>query len=83
LETLRQAQGKVSQATYMDNQLREFEEFFLDNALLKVHNQTLMDKNLKQKESWQIIQEIIKEQIQDSLKIVCSDEVYLNELVTY
>jgi hypothetical protein len=33
----------------MDNQLKEFEEFFLDNALLTVQNQTLADKNLKWK----------------------------------
>jgi hypothetical protein len=28
----------------MDNQLKEFEELFLDKALFKVHNQTLADK---------------------------------------
>jgi hypothetical protein len=28
----------------MDNQLKKFEELFLDNALLKVHNQTLANK---------------------------------------
>jgi len=38
LETLHQTLGKVSQTTYMDNQLREFEELLLDNALFKVHN---------------------------------------------
>jgi len=47
LETLRQTLGKVFQTTYMDNQLREFEELFLDNALFKVQNQALVDKNLK------------------------------------
>jgi hypothetical protein len=36
----------------MDNQLKEFEELILDNALLKVHNQTLIDKNPKLKEWW-------------------------------
>jgi hypothetical protein len=29
----------------MDNWLKEFEELILDNALLKVQNQTLVDKN--------------------------------------
>jgi hypothetical protein len=33
----------------MDNWLREFEEFFLDNALLKMQNQALEDNNLKWK----------------------------------
>jgi hypothetical protein len=33
---IRKALGKFSQTTYMDNQLKEFEEFLLDNALLKV-----------------------------------------------
>jgi hypothetical protein len=35
LETFRKF-GKASQPTYMDNQLKEFEELLLDNALLKV-----------------------------------------------
>jgi hypothetical protein len=39
----------------MDNWLKEFEELFLDNDLLKVHNQALVDKNPKWKERWQII----------------------------
>ncbi len=30
----------------MDNWLKKFEELFLNNALLKVHNQTLADKTL-------------------------------------
>jgi hypothetical protein len=47
-----QAPGKVFQPTYMDNQLKEFEELLLDNALLKVQNQTLVDKNPKWKEWW-------------------------------
>jgi hypothetical protein len=55
LETLHQTLGKIFQTTYMDNQLKEFEELLLDNALLKVHNQTLADKNLKWKEWWQIV----------------------------
>jgi hypothetical protein len=38
LETLHQAPSKVFQTTYMDNRLKEFEELFMDNALLKVHN---------------------------------------------
>jgi hypothetical protein len=50
LETLRQARGKVFQTTYMDNRLKEFEELFLDNALLKVQNQTSANKDLKWKE---------------------------------
>jgi hypothetical protein len=40
--------------------LKGFEELLLDNALLKVHNQTLANKNLKREEWWQIVQEIIK-----------------------
>jgi hypothetical protein len=44
LEAFRKALGKFSQTTYVDNQLKEFEEFLLDNALLKVQNQTLADK---------------------------------------
>jgi hypothetical protein len=44
----------------------------------------LVDKNLKWKEWWQIVQEITKEQIQDSLEIARVDEeAYMNELVTY
>jgi hypothetical protein len=39
----------------MDNRLREFEELLLDNALLKVQNQALANKNLKWKEWWQTI----------------------------
>ncbi len=38
LETLDQAPGRVFQTIYMDNQLKEFEELLLDNALLKVQN---------------------------------------------
>ncbi len=39
---------------------------------------------MKWKEWWQTVQEIMEEQIQDSLKIICADEeAYLNELVTY
>jgi CHAD domain-containing protein len=34
---------KAFQTTYMDNQLKEFKELLLDNALLKVQNQTLAD----------------------------------------
>jgi hypothetical protein len=49
LETLCQTPSKFFQTTYMDNQLREFEELFLDNALFKVQKQALVDKNLKWK----------------------------------
>jgi hypothetical protein len=45
--------GKVFQTTYVGN--REFEELLLDNALFKVQNQTLVDKNPKWKEWWQIV----------------------------
>jgi len=54
-ETFHKVPGKVFQTTYMDNQLKEFEKLFLDNALFKVHNQTLVDKNPKWKEWWQIV----------------------------
>jgi len=47
----------------MDNRLREFEELLLDNISLKVQNQALTDNNLKWKEWWQTLQEIMKEQI--------------------
>jgi hypothetical protein len=47
--------SKNFQTTYMDNRLKELEEFFFDNALLKVQNQTLVDKNPKWKEWWQTI----------------------------
>jgi hypothetical protein len=68
----------------MDNQLKEFEELILDNALLKVQNKTLADKNLKWKEWWQTVQEIMKEQIQDNLEIAHVDEkAYMKELVAY
>jgi hypothetical protein len=36
LETFCTTFNKVSQPTYMDNWLKEFEELLLDNALLKV-----------------------------------------------
>jgi hypothetical protein len=55
LETLCQTLYKFFQTTYTDNQLRGFEELLLDNALLKVHNQALVDKNPKWKEWWQTI----------------------------
>jgi hypothetical protein len=43
----------------------------------------LVDKN-PWKEWWQVVQEIMEEQIHDSLKIVRVDEeAYLNELVVY
>jgi hypothetical protein len=45
LETLRQLPNKLSQTTYIDNWLREFEELLLDNTLFKVQNQALVDKN--------------------------------------
>ncbi len=66
----------------MDKRLKECEGLLLDNALLKVQNQTLANKNLKWKECQQAKQEIIKEQIQDNLEIVHADEeAYMNELV--
>ncbi len=84
LETLHQTLGKTFQTTYMDKQLKEFEELLLDNALLKVQNQTLAHKNLKWKEWWQIVQEITEDQIQNNLEIVhANEEAYLNELVAY
>jgi hypothetical protein len=58
LKTICQTFSKVSQTSYMDNWLKEFEELFLDNALLKVQNQTLVNKNLKWKKWWKIVQEI-------------------------
>jgi hypothetical protein len=59
LETVHNTPSKVFQPTYMDNWLKEFEELILDNALLKVQNQTLIDKNLKWKKWWQIVQKFI------------------------
>jgi hypothetical protein len=53
LETLHKSFSKIFQPTYMDNKLKEFEELLLDNALLKVQNQTLVEKNPKWKEWWQ------------------------------
>jgi hypothetical protein len=44
----------------MDNWLKEFEELFLDNALLKVQNQALVDKNLKWKYWWKTVQKIME-----------------------
>jgi L-rhamnose mutarotase len=68
----------------MDNWLREFEELILDNVLLKVQNQTSVDNNPKWKKWWQIVQEIMDEQIQDSLEMVrVNEDAYLNELITY
>jgi hypothetical protein len=43
--------------------LREFEELFLDNALLKVQSQALVEKNKKWEKLWQTIHEIMEEQI--------------------
>jgi hypothetical protein len=43
LEIFCKVSGKVFQTTYMDNRLKEFEELLLDNALLKVQNQTLVN----------------------------------------
>jgi len=66
LEIIRKMLGKVFRTIYMDNWLKELEELLLDNALLKVQNQTMVDKNPKWKEWWQIVHEIMEEQIQDS-----------------
>lgn len=35
LETLHKSPNKTSQPTYMDNQLKEFEELIMDNTLFK------------------------------------------------
>jgi len=58
----------------MNNILKEFEELLLNNTLLKVQNQALGDKNPKWKEWWQIVQEFIEEQIQDSMELAHSNE---------
>jgi hypothetical protein len=58
----------------MNNRLKEFEELLLDNTLLKVQNQTLGDRNPEWKEWWQIVQEFTKEQIQESMELVCFNE---------
>ncbi len=64
--------------------MKEFEELFLNNVLLKVQNETLVGKNPNWKEWSQNMQEIIEEQIQNNLEIVRVDEeAYLNELVIY
>lgn len=56
----------------------------LDNALLKIQNQKLMDRNPKWKEWCQIMQEIKEEQIQNNLEIAHTDEeAYMFELVAY
>jgi hypothetical protein len=47
LETLCKASSKVFQTSYMDNWLKGIEELVLNNALLKVYNQTLADKKPK------------------------------------
>lgn len=49
LETLHQLLSKTSETIYMDNRLKELEELLLDNALLKLQNQALIDKNPKWK----------------------------------
>jgi len=67
----------------MDNQLKEFEELFIDNALLKVYNQTW---RIKPKMEGMMANGIgiTKEHIQNNLEIVHGNEkVYLNELVVY
>lgn len=76
--------NKTFQTLHVDNQLREFEELMLDNALLKIQNQKLMDRNPKWKEWCQIMQEIKEEQIQNNLEIAHTDEeAYMFELVAY
>jgi hypothetical protein len=55
LETFHKVLGNFFQTAYMDNRLKEFEELLLDNALFKVHNQALVDKNPKWKKWWQTI----------------------------
>jgi hypothetical protein len=50
LKTFCQSPNKTLKTTYMDNQLREFEELFLDNALFNLQNQALVNNNPKCKE---------------------------------
>ncbi len=71
--TMCQSRGKTFQTSYINNQLREFKELMLDNALFKLQNQALTNNNLKWKEWWQIIQNFEKEQIQDSLELACAN----------
>jgi hypothetical protein len=56
LETLHKTPNKVFQTSYMDNPLKEFEELFFGNVLLKVQNQTLVDKNSKWKDGGKTMQ---------------------------
>jgi hypothetical protein len=42
--------NKVSQTTYMDNQLKGFEELLLNNALLKMHNKALFSTQISKME---------------------------------
>jgi hypothetical protein len=58
----------------MNNRLKEFEELLLDNTSLKIHNQTLEDKNPKWKEWWQTVQEFTKEHILKSMELAHFDE---------
>jgi hypothetical protein len=44
--------SKAFQTTYTNNSLREFKELLLDNALFKVQNQALANKNPKWKKWW-------------------------------
>ncbi len=56
----------------------------LNNTLLKVYNQALGERNPKWKEWWQTVQEFTKEQIPDSMELVCSNEQnYQLELQAY
>ncbi len=68
----------------MNNKLKEFEKLLVDNTPLKVQNQALGDRNPKWKEWWQIVQEFIKEKIQNNMELAHSDEQgYQLELQAY
>jgi hypothetical protein len=68
----------------MNNRLKEFEEFLLDNTLFKVSNHALEMKNPKWKGWWQNVQKFTKEQIQKNMELVCSNEhSYQLELQAY
>jgi hypothetical protein len=52
----------------MNNRLKEFEEFLLDNTLLKVSNHTLEMKNPKWKEWWQNVQKFTRNKFKKTWK---------------
>ncbi len=64
--------------------LKEFKELLYDNTLLKMQNQALGIRNPKWKEWWQTIQKFTKEQIQENMELVRSNEQgFQLELQTY